>query len=547
MFSKIKIFLSTIIVLMSVSSVYAATDKGKSDYWLKSYKEVKEGSNYDRAMEIFNKVLTAADRRRGVEPRLYVIQYDGLPWAQSLEDGSIILTKKAIDFCYRGVDVEEGDARLAFVLGHELAHQFNADFWLYRFTTATKNNPEFSGIKEYAKSPSAIKAIELQADQYGIIYSAIAGFGPEAIVSRDTNFFSEWFRAIDPILSSTGEDDPTVKQRVIAVTTRLKDVGSRLEFFHAGLIAYHIGWYKDSIALFEEFLKSYPGREVYHNIGTAYLRLAIKSYRETHDREAIPFNLSIEIDSGTRAEFINVGRGGGNADTEAYRNYLNNALEYLEKAAESDPYYTQAKLNLSAAYILDMKYYNALAGIDEASKLMPDHKGIINNRAIANFLLGDSLNDNHLKERAAIDFEGIAKGECGGPYSKNLSVVKRLMGVQTDSPVPALPESVYVTAEEFSAPDFKSVLKPGGHFIGTGFKNIGEVSTGKDSRLSLYRDTKSNEFVLVKNSIVKALYKKQVNIRTADKNSCTAKEVLLSEEQGYGVDTVRNNVFIFRR
>lgn len=223
---------------------FAASDKGKADYWLGRYKEVKEGPLHTRTMNVFGKVQAAADRRKGVEPRLHIIDYSGLPWAQSLEDGSIILTRRAVEFCYSTKERETGDARLAFVIGHELAHQFNGDFWPYRFIASTGNNPEFSGIKEAARSPDVIKTIELEADQYGAIYAALAGFRMDAVISKDANFFKEWSKATYSAMTGLSPDHPTVNQRATAVVARLKEVTSRLELFHTGVLASSIGWHK---------------------------------------------------------------------------------------------------------------------------------------------------------------------------------------------------------------------------------------------------------------------------------------------------------------
>src|SRR3990170_2104256 len=118
----------------------SAMDRGSKGYWLSKYGEIRPQSYplSRRAHDIFRKVLKASDRRKGVEPEFIIINYSGRPWAQSLVDGTIILTKDALDFCYRDVVLDTGDSRLAFVIGHELAHQFNGDFWHYLFFQAAE-------------------------------------------------------------------------------------------------------------------------------------------------------------------------------------------------------------------------------------------------------------------------------------------------------------------------------------------------------------------------------------------------------------------------
>src|SRR3990170_3127178 len=126
-------------VLVSVS---AAEDLGQKNYWLSRYKEISEGALVTRANTVFHKVLSAADKRPGVEPSFHIIEFDNLPWAQSLADGTILMTRKALEFCYRGRSPEEGDVRIAFVIGHELAHLYHGDFWKYQFLQALEGDKE---------------------------------------------------------------------------------------------------------------------------------------------------------------------------------------------------------------------------------------------------------------------------------------------------------------------------------------------------------------------------------------------------------------------
>lgn len=528
--------------LLSSAPLHAAADKGRADYWLKSYKEIREGDLSHRTTEVFKKVLSAADRRKGVEPRVHVIDYDGLPWAQSLDDGSIILTKRAVEFCIKGRDRETGDARLAFVLGHELAHQLNADFWPYRFESSTKNNPEFSSVRKFSRSPVAIKGMELEADQYGIIYAALAGYRTDVIVSKDVNFFKEWFRATEPPLATLNHEDTLLNQRVFAVTARLNEASSRIEFFHAGVIAYHIGWYKEAIALFNEFLKYYPGREVYHNIGTAHLKLALKNYRETRGMDSMPFYLSIEDDPSTRADAIEVAREDDKRPSRGFRENIEKAIDYLKKASESDPYYVTSKINLGAAYILDERYYNALAELEEAAKFSSSDMKVLNNMAIAHFLIGEGLKDDVFRKKAYREFERAVKGDyCGGGLSRNLSIAGRMLGKTEDDISAEAEEEV----EGIKIPVNAIEEKIGGVFKDKGFRSMGGVSVNRDLRLDLYENVKNGEFLLVRNGVVKIAYKRVSDMKSYLERRRYCGEILVSK--GTGIDLTRNIIFLYQK
>lgn len=528
--------------LLSSAPLHAASDKGRADYWLKSYREVKEGEARNRADVVFKRVLSAADRRRGVEPRVHVIDYEGLPWAQSLEDGSIIVTKRAVEFCVKGKDMAVGDARLAFVLGHELAHQLNADFWPYRFESSAKNNPEFSRIRELSVSPAAVRRMELEADQYGIIYAALAGYRTGAIVSDDVNFFEEWFRAAEKRFPAHKQDHDILNQRVFAVSARLREVTSRVEFFHAGVIAYHVGWYKEAIALFNEFLKYYPGREVYHNIGTAHLMLALKEHRETRGMESMPFYLSIEADASTRADDIEVARGEERRPSREFRENIEKAIEYLKKASESDPYYAPARINLGSAYILDERYYNALSELEEAAKIAPADMRVVNNTAIAQFLIGEGLKDDVFRMKAYRDFEKAARGECASIFGRNLASAARML----DKPE----EDLFSAAAEHGSDRLRvsvnsMVQKTGVAFKDKNFRRIGGIIAGRGGNLELHENARTGEVVLVKNGVVRLVYKKNSDLKSyPERRRCHA-EVLVSN--GTGVDLTRDTIFLYQK
>lgn len=534
-----EIWLILLILICFPFSASASSDKGKADYWTGKYREVKEGTLYSKASEVFNRVLASADRRKGVEPRLYIINYSGLPWAQSLEDGSIILTRRAVEFCYHDKDKEAGDARLAFVVGHELAHQFNGDFWPYRFAASTGNNPEFSGIKESARSPEVIKTIELEADQYGAIYAALAGFRMDVVVSRDVNFFEEWSRASYTAITGLCPDNPSVNQRAKAVTARLKEVSSRLELFHMGVIASGLGWYRESVGLFEEFLRYYPGREVYNNVGAAYLGRAMRNYREWKGNSGLPFYLSTETDPVTRADSIEVGRSEESRSSGDFKVNLDKAIEYFTKASDSDPYYAIAKSNLGAAYILDEKYHKALSELDDAVKLNAKDAGIINNRAIAYFLLGSSLTDSGLKERAIKDWENIASGACSGAFSKNMKIARRMTGKIDDMSFvePGVRDSQDI-------PDIGLSTTVGREFDPAGFSKAVEVKTGQGSVLSVYAGDR--ETVLVKDGIAKIVSVKADKLNLKDgRRGCDDLGIVFNGRKG--MDMRNNTVFVYQK
>ncbi|MGE3539090.1 MAG: hypothetical protein AB7N91_16865 [Candidatus Tectimicrobiota bacterium] len=112
--------------------------KARLAWWQAHYPELtaQDDARVTKIHAIFARLRHAAGTRPGVEPRLYITRDAALTGpAVSLPDGSIILSKQALDICYRVP--QHGDDRLAFVLAHELAHQLKDDFWHLRSNPAT--------------------------------------------------------------------------------------------------------------------------------------------------------------------------------------------------------------------------------------------------------------------------------------------------------------------------------------------------------------------------------------------------------------------------
>lgn len=217
-------------VIATISSSAFAEDRGRKEFWVNKYGIAKEDRFSSRAHAVFARVLAAADRRAGIEPALYIVNYDKTPWAQALADGSIILSRNGLEFCYSNQGPGDGDSRMAFVIGHELAHQFNGDFWHYRFLRTAEDSGDniraFQDIKELAKSSDMLLAKELQADQYGIIFSTLAGYDSDKIIAGNRNFFLEWAEKENPSGRVTESLRSLSGKRAKAVSMRLGEVGA---------------------------------------------------------------------------------------------------------------------------------------------------------------------------------------------------------------------------------------------------------------------------------------------------------------------------------
>ncbi len=508
-----------IVVTLALSSSEAfAENRGVKEFWINKYGTAEKDKLTERAFNVFDRVLAASDRRAGVEPALYITNFSGTPWAQALADGSIILTRKGLQFCYSNKNLKDGDSRMAFVIGHELSHQFNGDFWHYKFLRTAEDNNEnikaFQDIKELAKDPDILLTKELQADQYGIIYAALAGYDSDKIISEDKNFFLEWAekeipsgRLTDDLLSLSGK-------RAKVVSMRLAEVASRIVLFDMGVISYHLGRLDDSLVLFKKFASYFPGREVYSNIGAIYLQLAYSKFRAARNPESFPFALSFGIENKTRAENINISSKG--FTESAYREYndlLRTAVENLKKAIAYDPFYEAAKNNLGCAYIIESKYYDAVSTLEDALKLTPDSARIQNNLGVAYIMLGQSVESQGLIDKAE-KILTAAKNQ-NQQAQTNLTSFQRMFRNNKNIPVVSNSFADYFDDIEI---EFKSSpgLKPGMEISqDNNLHVLDEILNTENSMLRVLKKQKENIFILTMGSRIRlVLYKEPSNLTT---------------------------------
>ena len=365
---------TALLIVVGSALTAAAQSRERIEYWRTKYQELTPAADprAAKAQALFARLVQVAGTRPGVVPRLFIAATD--PWdialPIALPDGWIVLSKGVLDLCYR--DPARGDDRLAFVLAHELAHQLNDDFWHMRFFQAfeafqakTPVPPAFlEEMRQSASTAAHVLTRELQADERGILYAAMAGFNPQAIVSEGpaVNFFADWVRALDPQRLrglAAGQVRPTPQERAEALRAHLRRVADHTAAFQVGLWSYYAGNYPQAIRAFEHFRALFPSREVSHNLAASHHQLALQAYQAwKKDTSPLPFQLSLAIDPLTRASRIYLEgptRGGPGAPTDPaalFRHHLGEAIARYREALARDDAYTPAALNLGCALVV---------------------------------------------------------------------------------------------------------------------------------------------------------------------------------------------------
>jgi tetratricopeptide (TPR) repeat protein len=378
----------------------SARDSGA--WWLRTFGTVDpaEDGRARRAQEVFERVATAADKRGNRLPQLVVVGAPADPFAVALPDGSIVLTRGALDFCYgsrRGARaaVELGDLRLAFVLAHELAHLASDDFWHRSAFAAAQRvaaaSPPLREAEKIARPGHRdLQRSELKADSDGAITMGMAGYSVGHLFATDRDFFARWVRQAG--VGEAYDDDPThpkPEERASFVRSQLAAVVDEIDFFDFGVRLAQLGRYDDAIVLLERFRDTFAGREVLGNLGYAHYQLATRLLAVCDGAPLVRFRLPVAIDDETLADRARL-RGGHSTclESEPVRKRLGEARRYLELALDKDPRYLPARRNLLALEIVSGKAAAAIALAEDTLEVAPGDAATLTAKGVGLYLFG---------------------------------------------------------------------------------------------------------------------------------------------------------------
>ena len=393
----IRTTLCTIIMALTVIAVRtpstAAPDNPKSrvNFYIEKYDGRVDPATFplaERARNIFSRVRAVADKRGTRPPHLRIVNSLKDPWAISLPDGFIVLSKGTVELCYRGASKELGDARLAFILGHELGHLAEDDFWHLETFMALSGDPEYADLKNILQESSDVpgaeaehrlavaRGKELKADDRGFLYSALAGFRVDMLVNDEQDdFFTYWNRQTPH--AHNDRSHPSARERAGFLRARLQSLHQKIDLFRFGVRLAHFGRYDDAIPFFQEFLKTFPGRETFNNLGYCYLHRAMELMGT---KTAYLYWLPTILDSSTRASGLRT-RGSSDLSDQA-KELLLTAADCFQKACDADPGYTPSRINLAATCLYLDEIYRARAAIEAARKIAPDNVDVLGLRAL---------------------------------------------------------------------------------------------------------------------------------------------------------------------
>lgn len=377
------------------------------EYWFEFVVDADQDPQVALAHKVYKRLLNTWNNTR-MAPALYVVKSTTGAWAASLDDGSILLSRAAIEICLKDGEASGVD-RLAFVLGHELAHQAGDDLWHRRFfRLAGQQSPSvrdrmLSGLDPDQLEIGALEQKEAQADQDGLTRMALVGFDPVGVVG-DQDFFQLWVESIwASACGSAGLDqkDACAKARArkARARARLLELGTHAVLFDLGVQAYSAGEPVAARAYFLALGRDFPGRAVHLNIGLTHIGEAQMIGRELTQMgevSALQFIYPLKLEAESMLQAVNNSLFAGwgvtrgvmqSADPALLKAKkmqrtaaLEQAVHAFERAIQIDPGHQRTYINLISAYlmagnvpmargILQGKYHPKF-GSDNASELL---------------------------------------------------------------------------------------------------------------------------------------------------------------------------------
>ncbi len=371
-----------------------------ASWWIRTYGlvDAKTNARTRRAHAVFERLAAAADKRANRMPRLVIIRTDGSPFAMALSDGTLLLTEGGLEICYQGVSEEKGTAQLAFVLGHELAHLSNDDFWHAAAFSAFNAHGTEGETREalrplFQREPDDARRVELQADSFGMLYMTTAGYDPRVILS-ERDFFTKWARQMESMGVGPAESHPKPQQRAEFLAAQMMAIAEDLDMYDFGVRLFQLGRFEDAIVLLERFGDRFPSLEVLNNIGLSHLQLAAWFLSRCDERLVVAFKLPTMLDPATRARRLRAFEGTPSPcfRNERFDHHYEEARRYLRQAAEKSPDYLPARLNLLSLFILGQRGAEALAASQAAQGVSPNDPRILAARAAAMYLIERETN-----------------------------------------------------------------------------------------------------------------------------------------------------------
>jgi len=367
----------------------------------------------ERAHEIFEKLKRSTNHHTS-STELIIINSDAKPWASALQDDSVILSKGALEVLYNNADTDLADARLAFVLGHELAHQFRGDHVHEQLREMPMSRSErqqsttviFSdGRAKQMSDQTNSYTIEHNADIHGFIYASVAGFRTDLLIpgyfnaedNEDSDFLQYWVKQTG---TYGGDRHPAAIDRTNLLSAVFATID--VNYFKYGTMLAHFGHFDLAQDFLVKFEKPFPSKvfmnsEVLNVLG--YLNLQ-RARKLTPPKDRYRFWLPTILDTNIKFPKKDIPKTRGSDRTMQLRQQaLDNAIDYFSSAAKMDSENITSQINLIVANILNDSYGTAKDLARKALDKNSNNPMLQHLHAIARY--ADGVNASELTQRLA--------------------------------------------------------------------------------------------------------------------------------------------------
>jgi tetratricopeptide (TPR) repeat protein len=343
-------------------------------YWKSYVIDADQDPLVAESHAVFAVLLRAWDSAR-LAPNLYVVDSSSGPWAASLADGSILLTRSALD-TIMGFGPKRGEHLLAFVLAHELAHQRSDDLWHLRFFRLMGNrNPEMRKkiarqLHVSAQMLDDIAQKEAQADHDGLLMMASVGYDPYQILD-EKDFFTAWIENIwQNACSADGENRAIARacaeahDRALRTRVQLATVATQAMLYELGVQAFVAGSYQKARRYFTAYGRSYTNRAVLYAVGLTHFSEALtiqKRLIQQHAFDIPAFYYPLLLDAsplaspgfrGDEARKRSALESFFEQQQRILRAKIEQSIEHFEKAVRLEPNHPKSYLMLACSYLL---------------------------------------------------------------------------------------------------------------------------------------------------------------------------------------------------
>lgn len=376
-------FVYLLLVLCSYSAISSAANmplvppddpRQSITYWKAHTISADTDPMVAASQKIFSTLLRGWDSSR-LEPGLYVVASSAGPWAASLADGNILLSREAISSCMK-FGTDRGEHLLAFVLAHELAHQRADDLWHQRFfriigrQNADARSKMMRGLQGESQLLSDMEQKEAQADHDGLILMASVGYDPYQILDKK-DFFTAWVENIwgDNCRqqSARGDMQEACKQaqaRALRTRAQLSSVATQAMLYELGVQAFVAQDYTRARDYFTAYGRDYPSRALMSALGLTYLAEALQLHGELQEAGVLDqpaFYYPLMLDATAQARPVHQHQQTRRSAISALmaqkrqqmHDKLEHSMQHFEKAIRLEPGHKKTYLLLASAYLLD--------------------------------------------------------------------------------------------------------------------------------------------------------------------------------------------------